>query len=75
MKSKPFIIVARYRPPNDPVSSFELLEKVLSFLDREDKEFILVGDTNCDFSDKGIESDNNAIHLSLSFTHSIIHGC
>ena len=50
--------------PNDPVSSFELLEKVLSFLDREDKKIILVGDTNCGFSDRGIESDNSAMHLS-----------
>ena len=42
LKCRPFIIVAWYRPPSDPVISFDLLEKVLSSLDREEKEFILI---------------------------------
>ena len=63
LRCRPIIIVAWYRPPSDPVSSFELLEKVLSFLDREDKEIILIGDTNCDFSDRAIDSDFYSINL------------
>ena len=64
LQCRPFIIVAWYRPPNDPVISFDLLEKVLSSLDREEKEIILMGDTNCDFSDKAIDSDYSSMHLS-----------
>ena len=54
-KSKPFLLVAWYRPPSSPVGSFNRLEHVLSYLDREGKEIILLGDTNCDFV--GCEAD------------------
>ena len=64
LKCRPFIIVAWYRPPSDPVISFDLLEKVLSSLDREEKEIVLIGDTNYDFPDKAIDSDYNSMHLS-----------
>ena len=30
-KSKPFLVLAWYRPPSDPVASFNKLEKVLSY--------------------------------------------
>ena len=62
MKCSPFIIVAWHGPPNDPFRSFDLLEKALFFLDREDKEVILIEITNCDFWDKAIDSDFNSIH-------------
>ena len=42
-KSKSFLVLAWYRPPSDPVGSFNKLEKVLSFLDKEGKEIILLG--------------------------------
>ena len=47
-KSKPFLILAWYRPPNAPVDIFFKLEKVTSYFDREEKEIILLGDINCD---------------------------
>ena len=50
--SKPFLVLAWYRPPNDPDKSFLMLEKTLSFLDKENKEIILLGDTNCDLTPK-----------------------
>ena len=64
-KSKPYIVIVWYRPPSDPVDSFIKLDTNLSYLDREGKEIILLGDTNCDFTSipKGQLSDNNAIHL------------
>ena len=34
-KSKSFVFLAWYRPPSDPVGSFNKLEKVLAFLDKE----------------------------------------
>ena len=49
-KSKPFLLIALYRPPNDPITKFYKVEIVLSYLDRKGKEIILMGDTNCDLS-------------------------
>ena len=64
-KSKPCLVVAWYRPPSDPVDSFDKLEKALSFLDKEGKEIILLGDTNCDLAKKSSDQtlDNNAKHI------------
>ena len=47
-KSKPFLILAWYRPPNTHVDIFFKLEKVISYFERKEKEIILLGDTNCD---------------------------
>ena len=60
-KTKSFHVLAWYRPPSDPVGSFNKLEKVISFLDKEGKEIILLGDTNCDLTPKQAEQpiDNN----------------
>ena len=64
-KSKPFLVLVWHRPPNSPVGSFIKLEKVLSCLDKEDKELILLGDTNCDLIPKCVEQpiDNETKHL------------
>ena len=51
-KSKPFLVLAWYRPPSDPVASFDKLEKALSYLEKEGKEIILLDDTNCDLTTK-----------------------
>ena len=65
-RSKPYLAIAWNRPPSDPVGSFDKLERALAYLDREGKEMILLGDTNCDFakikSDQII--DNNAKHMA-----------
>ena len=64
-KSKSFLVLVWYRPPNSPIGSFIKLEKVLSFLDKEDKELILLGGTNCDLIPKCVEQpiDNETKHL------------
>ena len=49
--SAPFLVLARYRPPNASNEIFNQLEKTLQFLqflDREGKEISVLGDTNCD---------------------------
>ena len=48
VRAAPFLVMAWYRPPNVTADTFDLLENCLQFLDREDKEIILLGDTNCD---------------------------
>lgn len=49
--SRPFVILACYRPPNylieDPF--FDSLESLTSQIDTENKDLILMGDLNCDY--------------------------
>ena len=49
-KSKPFLVLAWYKPLSVPVDVFIELEKVICYFDREGKELILLGDTNCDLT-------------------------
>ena len=51
-KSKSFILLAWYKPPSDLLNVFNRLEIAISYLDEENKELILLGDTNCDLSNK-----------------------
>ena len=50
LKCKLFLFVAWYRTPSDPVCTFSKFERVLSYLDKENKEIILMGDINCGLS-------------------------
>ena len=49
-KSKSFLINSWYRPPNSSQDCFDVYEKLITQMDSEDKEVILVGDFNCDWS-------------------------
>ena len=46
-----FHVICWYRPPTACVdyAAFEELEKILKRLESDEKEIILIGDTNCDF--------------------------
>ena len=48
--SKPFLIGTWYRPPSSDIDIFNDFELFLFKCDIEDKELILLGDLNCDFS-------------------------
>ena len=61
--SKPFAVIACYRPPNNPSDFFDQLESVVDTLDSEDKEIILIGDLNCNIL--AISADNNTSKLNL----------
>ena len=64
-KAKSYFVVAWYRPHSSLVESFSKLEPILSFLDKEEKEVFLLGDTNCDFTVKeGIAMGSNAKRLT-----------
>ena len=65
VRSAPFVILAWYHPPNEAVDNFRLLEESLQFLDKEGKEIILVGDTNCDFLPKSSDIDHNCLNTDL----------
>ena len=65
-KSKSFLVLTWYRPPSSPVSSFDKLERILSYLDKEGKEIILLDDTNCNMPTKQVEQfiDINTKHMN-----------
>ena len=44
-----------YRPPNSTVELFNGYENLIEKLDSENKEIILIGDLNCDWT--GVKSD------------------
>ena len=50
-KFKPFIVTSLSRPPGKPVFYFNDMEALLASLDSDNKEAIIMGDTNCDFLD------------------------
>ena len=64
-RSNSFFVLAWYRPAGDPVGIFSELGRVLSFLDKEGKEIILFGDTNCDVPANQAEqpTDNDSKHM------------
>ena len=47
-KSKPFLVLAWYKSLSAPVDVFLMLEKVISYFDKEGKEIIFLGNTICD---------------------------
>ena len=64
-KCRPFLVLSWYRPQNSPVSIFTKVEKVLSYLDKEAKDILIIGCTNCDLSSQknGSSSDSNSRHI------------
>ena len=59
IRSAPFVVLAWYRPPNEAVENVRLLEESLQCLDKEGKEIILLGDTNCDLLLKSSDTDHS----------------
>ena len=49
-KAKPFLINSWYKPPNTTLEIFNAFEDLITRMDSENKEIILLGDYNCDWS-------------------------
>ena len=64
-KSNSFIVLAWYRPLSDLVNVVNILDIAIAFLDRENKELLLLGDTKCDLFNKvaGLLTKGNAKHI------------
>ena len=64
-KSRPFLLTTWYRPPDSKVEVeiFEKFESYLLKLDKEDKESMIVGDTNCNLLPQ--TPDRNTEHLKF----------
>ena len=58
-KFNPFIVTSLYRPPRKHVSYFNDMEALLASLESDNKEAIIMGDTNCDFLDSSNNDTNN----------------
>ena len=64
-RSKPFIVNCMHRPPNSTVELFSAYEKLIEKLDSENKETILIGDFNCDWTgvkSGTMKSQTNKLH-------------
>ena len=75
--SEAFDIVSWYRPPSDLSEGFTHLETVLSYIDSNSKEIILLGDANCNFmNNETVTSHSHAqalenIYQQLGFSQII----
>ena len=49
-KSKPFLINSWYRPPDAALERFNIYEDLITGMDSENKEVVLIGDFNCDWT-------------------------
>jgi exonuclease III len=49
-KAKPFLINSWYKAPNTTLEIFNAFEDLITRMDSENKEIILLGDYNCDWS-------------------------
>ena len=58
-------MLAWYRPPNETVENFRLLEESHQCLDKEGKEIILLGGANCDLLPKSSDTDHSGLNTDL----------
>ena len=66
-KFKPFIVTSIYRPPEKAVSYFSYTECLTASLESENKESIIMGDTNCDFLTPSNNNTKNLKRILNSF--------
>ena len=64
-RSKPFLIVTWYRPPNSVVEKFNHLETLLGKL-----EYYLVGDLNCDLSSTVLDHSSRSL-IDITETYNL----
>ena len=69
-KFKPFIVTSIYRPPGKPVSYFDKLEYLFGQLESQNKEFIILGDTNCGFDTPSVNNTKHLNNILNSFGYS-----
>ena len=61
-KSKPVVVVTWYRPPDASIGILSSFESLIGKLDRENVEYFVMGDLNCDMI--STRSDNNTLILT-----------
>ena len=74
--SKPFVMLACYRPPISDPSFLVKIEEIIGRIDSEDKEIVLVVDLNGNYLSSNQNNNNNYIPLLLalfSLTHNTLN--
>ena len=56
-RSKPFVVVTWYIPPDSPIGIFSSFEHLIGILDLENTEYYLMGDLNCDMIATRFDND------------------
>ena len=67
---KSFYVICWYRPPTNEIdiSIFEKIWDIINELEQDEKEIVIVGDTNCDFKNM---SDGNLKQLQQIYSEYI----
>ena len=60
-RSKPFLIMTWYRPPNSTVDKFRLFETLVGRIDAEGVEFYVLGDMNCNLAGSPLDHNSNQL--------------
>ena len=60
-RSKPFLVVTWYRPPDSSVEIFTYFESLIGKIDAEYAEFYLMGDLNCNFATPQLDHNANLL--------------
>ena len=68
-KSKPFLIVSLYRPPNSRSQIFDEIEILVKHLDNEEKEFVILGGLNCDLSSRPLYQQSENLLQMINLYH------
>ena len=68
-KSKPFLIVSLYRPPNSRSQIFNEIEMLVKHLDNEEKEFVILGGLNCDLSSRPLYQQSENLLQMINLYH------
>ena len=60
-RSKPFLVVTWYRPPDSSVEIFTYFESLIGKIDAENVEFYLMGDLNCNLAAPQLDHNTNLL--------------
>ena len=60
-RSKPFLIMTWYRPPNSTVDKFRLFETLVGRIDAEGVEFYVLGDMNCNLVASALDHNSSQL--------------
>ncbi|XP_078377802.1 uncharacterized protein LOC144660957 [Oculina patagonica] len=60
-RSKPFVVVTWYRPPDSPMGIFSSFETLIGKLDSENIEYYLMGDLNCNMNATRHDNDTRKL--------------
>jgi len=69
-RSKPFVVVTWYRPPDSPIGIFSSFEHLIGILDLENFEYYLMGDLNCDMIATRYDNDTCKL-MSITDVHGL----